>query len=111
MASPSHMSEDHVDDSMDQLVALLPPSLREDWAVVPKRLFTKLYLAGAVHGAGAALLVVGLSLDIRPLVWVYPISFVALMLLTKYLPWWREDRELAELERASEELTDRDPSA
>ncbi|MDF1798226.1 MAG: hypothetical protein P1V81_03550 [Planctomycetota bacterium] len=111
MASPSHMSDEHVDENLDALRALLPPSLREGWAVVPKRLFTKLYVVGAVHGAGAALLIVGLWLGIPQLLWVYPISFVLLVLLTKSLPWWREDRELIELERACEELGDRGQGA
>jgi hypothetical protein len=94
------MNDQDVDDALDDLVKLLPESLRADWVVTSKRAITKTYLVGTIHGSGLALFIVGIAFDVEALRLAYPVAFVCMLLATKYLPWWREDKELSQLSRA-----------
>ena len=94
------MKDQEVDDSLDGLVSLLPKSLHQDWVVAPKRAVTKTYIIGLVQGAGIALFFVGIAFDVAALRLVFPIAFICQLLAVQYIPWWREDKELAQLANA-----------
>jgi hypothetical protein len=91
------MDNGEIDRKLDDLVQHLPAELRKDWVVIPKQTIHKLFVAAFLLGAGVASLVTGLILDISSLKWVYPAVLIAMALLTKYVPWWREDRSIKQL--------------
>lgn len=97
------MKDQDVDDGLDGLVSLLPKSLRQNWVVAPRRAITKTYIIGLVQGAGIALFIVGVAFDVAFLCLVLPIAFLCQHLAVKYIPWWREDKELSQLANVENE--------
>jgi hypothetical protein len=71
--------------------------------VVPKKILLQTFLASLSLGAALALWIVGLTGDLPALRWAFPAVLIALMLLTRYLPWWRGDRQAAQLKAAAQQ--------
>lgn len=87
-----HVKDSDLDRDLDRLVQELPAALREEWCVVPRRFLLQVFLVGLVLGAAVALVVLSYVYDLAGLSWAWPIVVVALMLMTRFVPWWRGDR-------------------
>ena len=83
---------DDFDRDLDRLAAGIPEDLREEWCVVPRRVLLQAFLAGLLFGGSAVLVGVGFAYDQPALRWAWPVVVVTLMLLTRFVPWWRGDR-------------------
>jgi len=91
------MTDDDLDRDLDRLVEGLPEPLRKDWCVVPRRFLTQVFLVGLLFGGSTALVVSSHVLDIDGLKWAWPVVVITLVLVARWVPWWRGDRFEAQL--------------
>ena len=86
------MEQEQIDQELDRLVGELPEPLRKDWCVVPRRLLMQVFVVGILFGGSLALVVLSLFVEVEGLSWAYPVVVIALLVATRYFPWWRGDR-------------------
>lgn len=97
------MDDEKLERELDQLTERLPEVLRGEWVVIPRATITQISVVCLLVGAALALLIAGFLEGVDWMTWSWPVVIGGLMLVTRFVPWWRGDRQIEQLRQARTE--------